>query len=109
MAHNPLGHAALLSGTMLLEHPVQVVLTGDPASPDLAALRRTALAAPVPEAVVLQIAADTVLPADHPAFGKGPVDGRATAYVCPGRTCQAPVVEPADLATSLAAASLRAT
>ena len=109
VAHNPLGHAALLSGAMLLEHSVQVVLTGDPASPDLAALRRTALAAPVPEAVVLQIAPDTVLPADHPAFGKGPVDGRATAYVCPGQTCLAPVVEPADLAASLASAGLRTT
>jgi hypothetical protein len=94
---------------MLLEHPVQVVLTGDPASPALAALRRTALAAPVPEAVVLQIAPDTALPAHHPAFGKGPVDGRATAYVCPGQTCLAPVAEPADLAASLASASLRTT
>ncbi|MGH6921232.1 MAG: thioredoxin domain-containing protein, partial [Geminicoccaceae bacterium] len=108
-AHNPLGHAAMLSGAMLLEHPVQVVLIGEPASLDLAGLRRTALAAPVPEAVVLQVAADTALPADHPAFGKGQIGGRATAYVCPGQTCLAPVVEPADLAASLASASLRTT
>jgi uncharacterized protein YyaL (SSP411 family) len=98
----------MLSGAMLLEHPVQVVLIGEPASADLATLRQTALAAPVPDAVVLQIAPDAALPADHPAFGKGPVDGRATAYVCPGQTCLAPVVEPADLAASLASASLRA-
>jgi hypothetical protein len=58
---------------------------------------------------VLQLAPGTVLRPDHPAFGKGPVDGRATAYVCQGQTCQAPVVEPADLAASLATASLRAT
>jgi hypothetical protein len=108
VSRNPLGHAAMLSGAMLLEHPVQVVLIGEAGSPDLEALRRTALAAPVPEAVVLQITPDTALAADHPAFGKGLVDGRATAYVCPGQTCQAPVLEPADLAASLASASLRA-
>ena len=92
---------------MLLEHPVQVVLIGEPADADLAALRRTALAAPVPDAIVLQVAPGTTLPADHPAFGKEPIQGRATAYVCPGQTCLAPVVEPADLAASLASASLR--
>jgi uncharacterized protein YyaL (SSP411 family) len=108
-AHNPLGHAAMLSGAMLLEHPVQVVLVGEPASPELAALRRTSLAASLPEAVVLQIAPDMALPAGHPAFGKGQVDGRATAYVCPGQTCLAPVMEPLDLAASLASASLRTT
>jgi uncharacterized protein len=101
-AHNPLGHAAMLSGAMLLEHPVQVVLVGDPASAELGALRRIALAAPIPEAVVLQIAPDAALPAGHPAFGKGPVEGRATAYVCPGQTCLPPVRDPADLAATLA-------
>jgi uncharacterized protein len=106
-AHNPLGHAAMLSGAMLLEHPVQVVLIGEPASPDLAALRRAALAAPVPEAVVLQVAPDAALPADHPAFGKGRVDGRATAYVCPGQTCLAPAVDAVELAASLALVGLR--
>jgi uncharacterized protein YyaL (SSP411 family) len=107
VANNPLGHAALLSGAMLLEHPVQVVLIGEPESDGLAALRRTALAAPVPEAVVLAIAPGAALPAGHPAFGKGQVDGRATAYVCPGQTCRAPVVDPAELAASLALVSLR--
>ncbi len=107
VAHNPLGHAALLSGAMLLEHPVQVVLIGEPERDGLAALRRTALAAPVPDAVVLSIAPGAALPAGHPAFGKGQVDGRATAYVCPGQTCRAPVVDPAELAASLALVSLR--
>jgi uncharacterized protein YyaL (SSP411 family) len=105
---NPLGHAALLSGAMLLEHPVQLVLIGEPENPDLARLRRTALAAPVPEAVVLSIAPEATLPSGHPAHGKDRIDGRATAYVCPGQTCQAPVTEPAELAASLALVSLRA-
>ncbi|HEX5077969.1 MAG TPA: thioredoxin domain-containing protein [Geminicoccaceae bacterium] len=107
VARNPLGHAALLSGSMLLERPVQVVLIGEPESADLAALRRVALAAPAPEAVVLQLAPGGALPPDHPAFGKEAIEGRSTAYVCPGQTCLAPVVEPAALAASLASASLR--
>ncbi len=107
VAANPLAHAALLSGAMLLEHPVQVVLVGEPGSADLATLRRAALAASLPDAVVLQIGPDTRLPADHPAFGKGAIDSRATAYVCPGQTCLAPVVEATDLAAFLASASLR--
>ena len=102
ITRNPLGHAALLSGAMLLERPVQIVLIGEPGGDDLETLRRTALAAPVPDAVVLSIRPDAPLPGDHPAFGKGQVDGRATAYVCPGQTCRAPVVEAADLAASLA-------
>jgi uncharacterized protein YyaL (SSP411 family) len=105
-AGNPLAHAALLSGAMLLERPVQVVLIG---GPGLGPLRRVALAAPVPEAVVLSLAPDAALPADHPAADKGALDGRATAYVCPGQTCLAPVVEPTDLAAALASASLRPT
>ncbi|MGH6912348.1 MAG: thioredoxin domain-containing protein, partial [Geminicoccales bacterium] len=104
---NPLGHASLLSGAMLLERPVQIVLVGAPTSDGLATLRRAALAAPAPDAVVLSIAPDVALPRDHPAFGKGQVEGRATAYVCPGQTCRAPVVDPADLAASLATVSLR--
>ena len=108
VGHNPLAHAALLSGAMLLERPVQVVLIGDPGGADLVALRRAALAASLPDAVVLQVGADPALPAAHPAFGKSALDGRATAYVCPGQTCLAPVVEAADLAVSLASAGLHA-
>jgi hypothetical protein len=107
ITRNPLGHGALLSGAMLLERSVQIVLIGEPGRSDLVALRRTALAAPVPDAVVLSIPPAAALPGDHPAFGKGQVDGRATAYVCPGQTCRPPVVEPADLAASLGLVSLR--
>jgi uncharacterized protein YyaL (SSP411 family) len=62
----------------------------------------------VPQAIVLSMPPEATLPPDHPAFGKGQIDGRATAYVCPGQTCRAPVVEPAELAASLASVSPRA-
>jgi len=98
---NPLVHAALLSGTMLLERSLQVVVVGDPAGGDFAALHRTALTAPTSEPVVLPLRAGTELPARHPAAGKAPVDGRAAAYVCLGQTCRPPITDPDELAAAL--------
>jgi uncharacterized protein YyaL (SSP411 family) len=103
---NPAVHAALLSGAMLLEHPVQIVLIGDPTDSELHALRRTALAAPAPDAVVLSRAPGAPLPADHPAAGKPQLAGRPTAYVCPGQTCRLPITDPSELARTLTVESL---
>jgi len=103
---NPAVHAALLSGAMLLERPVQIVLIGDPADPELHALRRVALAAPASDAIVLTCPPDQPLPAGHPAAGKPQLAGRATAYVCPGQTCRLPITDPDELAPSLTAQSL---
>jgi len=51
---------------------------------------------------VLAIAPGQTLPVDHPAYGKGLVDGRAAAYVCNGPTCSLPFTEPRALIDSLA-------
>jgi uncharacterized protein len=100
-ARNPAVHAALLSATFLLDQPVQIVVIGAPADPAGVALRRIALRAPLPAAVVLALAPDEPLPAGHPAAGKGQLEGRATAYVCRGQTCRLPVTDPDELAATL--------
>jgi uncharacterized protein len=106
-ARNPAVHAALLSGTFLLDQPVQIVVIGAPADPACQALRRVALIAPLPAAVILTLAPGEPLPAGHPAAGKAQVDGRSTAYVCLGQTCRLPVTDPDELTSALAPATLR--
>jgi uncharacterized protein YyaL (SSP411 family) len=104
---NPTVHASLLSGTLMLERPVQIVVIGDPAEPACAALRRVALAAALSAGAVLSLAPEQDLPDGHPAIGKGQLGSRATAYVCPGQTCRLPITDPDELATALAPASVR--
>jgi uncharacterized protein YyaL (SSP411 family) len=104
---NPAVHAALLSGYALLARPVQVVLMGADDDVRLAELRHIALAAAVPDPIVLTVAPGAELARDHPAAGKALIGGRATAYVCPGQTCLPPVTEPGELADLLTPARLR--
>jgi uncharacterized protein len=105
---NPAVHCTLLSGYALLARPVQVVVMGGPEDSALLELRRIALGAAAPELIVFTVAAGTTLADDHPAAGKGLIDGRATAYVCPGRMCLPPTTDPGELAELLTPGHLRA-
>jgi uncharacterized protein YyaL (SSP411 family) len=105
---NPAVHAALLSAYGVLADPLQVILIGAPDDQALAALRLAALGAPAPDAIVLTLPPEFELAADHPAAGKGLIDTRATAYVCPGRTCLPPVTAPEQLADILTPGHLHA-
>jgi uncharacterized protein YyaL (SSP411 family) len=42
------------------------------------------------------------LPPNHPARGKGPVNGKPAAYVCDGPVCSLPLTDPQALSTALA-------
>ena len=83
---------------------VAVVGPGD--APDTRALLRTVWADPPGTAIVMQhdpdgASAESTVPQ---LAGKGAVDGRATAYVCHGFACSAPVTTPQALRDLLAAA-----
>lgn len=106
-ARNPVVHATLLSGGAELTRPVQIVLLGEPGDPDLAALRHAALAAGVPDAMILALEPGSSLPEGHPAAGKTAIENRATAYVCPGQTCWLPITDPDALAAALVPDRLR--
>jgi uncharacterized protein YyaL (SSP411 family) len=107
VTRNPAAHAALLSATLRLDQPVQIVTIGALEDPACQALRRVALAAALPAASLLSLPPGQALPDGHPAAGKSQVEGRPTAYVCQGQTCQAPITDPDALVTALAPSSIR--
>jgi len=51
----------------------------------------------LPNKVVRLVAPDAQLPADHPAAGKGLVQGKPALYVCRNMTCEAPITDPEAL------------
>ncbi len=95
--------ATLLNNAELLAEPVQIVIVGEPLDPLFAALRRAAYAVSLPNRVMLSVMPGRQLPADHPACGKGLVDGHAAAYVCVGPVCSLPLADPDKLRADLAA------
>jgi hypothetical protein len=94
----PTAFAGLLSGLLLLAEPVQVVIVG---APGREALLRAVGEAATANTVVNPIADGERLHDRHPASGKPMVDGRATAYICVGRACRAPLTEPEALRREL--------
>ena len=102
IAANPASHATLLLAAALLAEAVQIVVVGDEDTPGFTDLFAAAAASAVPARVLQRLGPDERrLPASHPAAGKHLLDGRAAAYVCRGTTCEAPLVEPGDLACTI--------
>jgi uncharacterized protein YyaL (SSP411 family) len=93
---------ALLNGFDLLAAPVSVVIVGDQNRQDTQNLIQAAFAVSEPNLVLSVLKNTDALPASHPAHGKKALDDRATAYVCRGTTCSAPVTVPIDLMRGLA-------
>jgi hypothetical protein len=59
--------------------------------------------ASLPNRIVLALAPGEALPSNHPAAGKGLVEGKPAAYVCDGPVCSLPIVVPQQLVDALAA------
>jgi uncharacterized protein YyaL (SSP411 family) len=100
-ARHPTAFAAWLLAYQMASAPIhEVAIVGDPAAADTQALLATAraryrpgqvmAASPAPEASAIPL-----------LQGRSVIDGRATAYVCHGFTCQRPAIEPQELATQL--------
>ncbi|MET9373267.1 thioredoxin domain-containing protein [Streptomyces sp. NPDC002992] len=90
----------LATAEALLDGPREIAVVGAPGDDTAEALRRTALLAPTPGAVVAFGAPDSE---EFPLLRDRPlVDGGAAAYVCRHFTCDAPTTDPAELARTLA-------
>jgi uncharacterized protein YyaL (SSP411 family) len=93
---NIFAYSSLLGGVLDLLAPAHIVIVapqGDDANPLRQALRHVSL----PGAVVQGIREVNEVPASSPAHGKSAINGKATAYVCIGPQCSAPVTEPSAL------------
>jgi uncharacterized protein YyaL (SSP411 family) len=91
--------AALLGAHQKLTHPLSIIIIGD--SDKAAALTRTARQHAIFTAHIIQIAPDAPLPPAHPAFGKTLIDGAPAAYICPGQSCLAPIIDTDSLTAAL--------
>jgi hypothetical protein len=94
--------ATLINNAELAQKSVQIVLVGDSSDPGFSALHRAVYQVSLPRRVVQAVPPGQTLPPDHPAFGKGLVDGKAAAYVCEGPVCSLPIVESQQLVDALA-------
>ena len=93
--------AMLLNGAETLERLQQVVIVGPRATADTQAMLIAAFSVSAPDRLVSVITPDAKLPASHPAHGKHTIDGKATAYVCVGPVCGAPVTDADALKAAL--------
>ncbi|MEQ9518933.1 MAG: thioredoxin domain-containing protein [Parvibaculum sp.] len=105
---NPFPYGRWLASFDTAQNLTQIVLIGDPASPDLQTLKKVCLSLSLPtRLMILHNPKDQpTLPADHPAGSKNMIEGKATAYICTGPVCSAPVTDPDLLLAGLKAARL---
>jgi uncharacterized protein YyaL (SSP411 family) len=98
LARYPLGFAQwLIAQDYVLAHPREVSIVGGAEAADTLALLDACAMGYRPHRMVA-LGEPGVEPATVPVLeGRGPIDGRATAYVCVDFVCQPPVTEPEDL------------
>jgi uncharacterized protein len=94
--------ATLLNNVELLTKPLQIVLVGESGTAAFDLLRRAVYDVSLPNRVVVCLSPGGTLPIDHPASGKGLVDGKPAAYFCEGTICSLPVTDPKTLLETLA-------
>ncbi len=100
---NPLGSAGLLNAADTLRRGLQVVIIGQRGETETDRLLARTFAFSLPARALLVIPPGRTLPENHPAHGKGQIDGRATAYVCRGTVCSLPATDVEDLAATIRA------
>jgi len=99
----PQGFPGLLNGMEWLLHGRQIVIFGDPDAAETSAMASAARTAGRALSTVQIIQDGATLPDNHPAHGKGTVDGAPAAYLCINQVCSAPEVDPQAFQAALEA------
>jgi hypothetical protein len=102
VARNFFPLSTLLNSNELLNRGLQIVIIGDRANSDTAALLDALENHSLPNRILNVIATAKHLPDGHPATGKDQIDGKPTAYVCEGPVCSLSMTTPEDLSAFLA-------
>ena len=86
---------ALINNAELLDCITQIIIVGEPQSEDTVSLLEIAHSAPRTNLIILSISPNQSnnLPDAHPAIGKTMIHGKATAFICRNKTCQAPITD----------------
>jgi uncharacterized protein YyaL (SSP411 family) len=91
----------LLNGTEFVIAAAQVVIVGDDRQPETQTLVRAVLERSVPCRMMTVLKPGQKLPSNHPAHGKGQVNGKPTAYACVGQSVSEPITDPVQLSNML--------
>lgn len=102
IAKNIFSHLGLLGAAIDIMSPTHLVVLStkedENTAKEMIALAQTIS---IPNLVIERIKENDTLPSTSPAYGKTPLDGKSTAYLCTGTHCQAPITNALDLLTSL--------
>ncbi len=98
---NFFGLPTLIMAQQALESASLLVIAGEPEDARTTALLNVARRCSDPALILIQAAGTPPVQANHPAYGKGMVDGAPAAYLCAGATCSMPETDPIALADLL--------
>ena len=101
-AKNSYHYVTLINAAQFLAEATQMIFIGDLDDPETLNLMAVLNRVSVPTRVVSVISSSDELSPGHPAAGKSRIDGRATAYICHGPVCSAPLTDPQALHAYLA-------
>ena len=95
------GAGSYLAGFECLLNSLIILVVGHKGHTKTQELIRAYWGKPLPNGLIVQIEPGDVLPADHPALGRGMLGGHPTAYICQAGTCTDGFVNAADLAWAI--------
>ncbi|MEC7731633.1 MAG: thioredoxin domain-containing protein [Pseudomonadota bacterium] len=101
MAKNYPSMTGLLDAATASRHPATLVIRTVPDDGETLALVQAATQHPIVDLLIVELPPGADLPPDHPAHAKEIINGRTTAYLCPGQECLPPVHEAEKLVSYL--------